>query len=120
MNKNLHNQTKPNAKPLLPADGPSYAQTMTRSVEINDAGNSLPELATEVLAGQEVILSQNGNPVMKLVALSPDERQTRGVKKHYRKLGTGAKFLEDFDWEQWEQSDKDLERVWKKFGYMSK
>ncbi len=119
MNKNIQSHKKPNAELLFEATRASYAQTMARSVDINDAGNSLPKLANEVLAGQEVIFSQNGMPVMKLVALSPDEVEARGAKKPYRKLGAGAKFLEDFDWEQWEQSDKDLERVWKKFGHMS-
>jgi antitoxin (DNA-binding transcriptional repressor) of toxin-antitoxin stability system len=92
---------------------------MTRSVDLRDAAKSFAVLAEEALAGEEIIFSQDGRPVMKLVALSPDEVEARGAKKPYRKLGAGAKFLEDFDWEQWEQSDKDLERVWKKFGHMS-
>jgi antitoxin (DNA-binding transcriptional repressor) of toxin-antitoxin stability system len=119
MNKNIQSPKKPKAELLLATNAPSYAQTMTRSVDLGDAAKSFAVLAEEALAGEEIIFSQDGKPVMKLVALSPDEVEARGAKKPYRKLGAGAKFLEDFDWEQWEQSDKDLERVWKKFGHMS-
>jgi hypothetical protein len=55
---------------------------------------------------------------MKLVSLRAEEIQAPRVNGEYRKLGEGAIFLEDFDWDQWEESDKDMERIWKKFGYM--
>jgi antitoxin (DNA-binding transcriptional repressor) of toxin-antitoxin stability system len=87
-------------------------------VDINDSANSLPKLADEVLSGQEVIFSRDGKPVMKLVSLRAEEIQAPRVNCEYRKLGEGAIFLEDFDWDQWEESDKDMERIWKKFGYM--
>ena len=100
------------------AASPSYAQTMARSVDLSEAARNFAALAEEVLAGQEVILSKAGKPVIKLVALGSDEIEITGAKESYRKLGAGAKFLENFDWDKWEESDGDLERVWKKLGYM--
>jgi antitoxin (DNA-binding transcriptional repressor) of toxin-antitoxin stability system len=118
MKKNSLTQEKLNSELLSLSISQAYAQDMTRSVDINDSANSLPKLADEVLSGQEVIFSRDGKPVMKLVSLDSEEMQAARLKGHYRKLGEGAKFLEDFDWDQWEQSDRDMERVWKKFGYM--
>lgn len=118
MNKNSLTQKKLSSELLSRPHAQAYAQVMTRSVDINDSANSLPNLADEVLSGQEVIFLRDGKPVMKLVSLKAEEIQAPRVKGHYRKLGEGAKFLEDFDWGRWEESDKDMERVWKKFGYM--
>jgi antitoxin (DNA-binding transcriptional repressor) of toxin-antitoxin stability system len=118
MNKNFLTQKKIRSELLSLSISQAYAQDMTRSVDINDLANSLPKLADEVLSGQEVIFSRDGKPVMKLVSLKAEGIQAPRVKGHYRKLGEGAKFLEDFDWDQWEESDKDMQRVWKKFGYM--
>jgi antitoxin (DNA-binding transcriptional repressor) of toxin-antitoxin stability system len=118
MNKKSLNGKETSTALLSLATSSSYAQTMARFVDINEAGTSLPDLAEEVLAGQEVIFSRDGKPVMKLVSLSAEELQSPDVEGHYRKLGEGAKFLEDFDWDQWEESDRDMERVWKKLGYM--
>jgi antitoxin (DNA-binding transcriptional repressor) of toxin-antitoxin stability system len=91
---------------------------MARSVDINNPANSFPKLAAEVLSGQEVVFSRDGKPVMKLVPLNAEEINSPRADGHYRKLGEGAKFLEDFDWERWEKSDRAMERIWKKFGYM--
>ena len=118
MKKNSLTQEKLNSELLSLSISQAYAQVMTRSVDINDSANSLPKLADEVLSGQEVIFSRDGKPVMKLVSINAEEMQAPSSKGHYRKLGEGAKFLEDFDWDQWEKSDRDMERVWKKFGYM--
>jgi antitoxin (DNA-binding transcriptional repressor) of toxin-antitoxin stability system len=118
MKKNSLTPKKLSSELLSLSISQAYAQVMTRSVDINDSANSLPKLADEVLSGQEVIFSRDGKPVMKLVSLNAEEIQSPRLKGHYRKLGEGAKFLEDFDWDQWEQSDRDMERVWKKFGYM--
>lgn len=118
MNKNSLTHKKLSSELLSGPNAQAYAQVMTRSVDINDSANSLPKLADEVLSGQEVIFSRNGKPVMKLVSLKAEEIQAPRVNGEYRKLGQGAKFLEDFDWDQWEKSDRDMERVWKKFGYM--
>jgi antitoxin (DNA-binding transcriptional repressor) of toxin-antitoxin stability system len=118
MKKNSLTPKKLSSELLSLSISQAYAQVMTRSVDINDSANSLPKLADEVLSGQEVIFSRDGKPVMKLVSLNAEEMQTPRLGGHYRKLGEGAKFLENFDWDQWEQSDRDMERVWKKFGYM--
>jgi antitoxin (DNA-binding transcriptional repressor) of toxin-antitoxin stability system len=118
MKKNSLRQEKLSSELLSLCISQAYAQDMTRSVDINDSANSLPKLADEVLSGQEVIFSRDGKPVMKLVSINAEEMQAPSSKGHYRKLGEGAKFLEDFDWDQWEKSDRDMERVWKKFGYM--
>ena len=118
MNKNSLTQQELGSELLSIPNEQVYAQVMTRSVDINDSANSLPKLADEVLSGQEVIFSRDGKPVMKLVSVNAEEMQSPRLEGHYRKLGEGAKFLEDFDWDQWEKSDRDMERVWKKFGYM--
>jgi len=118
MNKNSLTHKKLSSELLSGPNTQAYAQVMTRSVDINDSANSLPKLADEVLSGQEVIFSRDGKPVMKLVSLRAEEIQAPRVNGEYRKLGEGAIFLEDFDWDQWEESDKDMERIWKNFGYM--
>lgn len=118
MKKNSLTQEKLSSELLSLSNSKAYAQDMARSVDINDSANSLPKLAAEVLSGHEVVFSQDGKPVMKLVPLNSEEIEYPRVDGHYRKLGEGAKFLEDFDWESWEKSDRAMERIWKKFGYM--
>jgi prevent-host-death family protein len=112
-------KTKTPSTELLSAEtAPSYAESMIRTVNISDAKANLSKLADEVSSGDEVIVSRSGKPVMKLVSLNAQDMQSPRPNGHYRKLGAGAIFLEDFDWDLWDESDRDMERIWKKFGYM--
>jgi prevent-host-death family protein len=91
---------------------------MTRTVNISDAKANLSKLADEVSSGEEVIVSRAGKPVMKLVALSALEIEAAKPKVFDRKLGYGRKYAPDFTWEQWEESERQMEKVWRKFGYI--
>lgn len=104
---------------LLSAEqAPSYAKSMTRTVKISDAKANLSKLADEVSSGEEVIVSRAGKPVMKLVALTSLEIEAAKPKVFDRKLGYGRKFAPDFTWEQWEESEREMEKMWRKFGYI--
>lgn len=104
---------------LLPAaKAPSYAKAMTRTVNISEAKANLSKLADDVASGEEVIVSRSGKPLMKWIALNPEELEAAKTKPHYRKLGPDAKYLENFDWEQWDRLDDEMRIIWRKFGYM--
>ena len=103
---------------LSAAHAPSYAKNMTRTVNISDAKANLSKLADEVCSGEEVIVSRAGKPLMKLVALSAQEIEAAKPKVFDRKLGYGRKFAPDFTWEQWEESERAMEEMWRKFGYI--
>lgn len=91
---------------------------MTRTVNISDAKANLSKLADDVSSGEEVIVSRAGKPVMKLVALTALELEAARPKVINRKLGYGRKFAPDFTWEQWEESERDMEDMWRKFGHI--
>ena len=118
MNKNLLNEVIPGFELLSAATGPSYAEGMTRTVNISDAKANLSKLADEVASGDEVIVSRAGKPVMKLVALTDQELQAAKPKVMNRKLGSGRKHAPDFTWEQWEESERWMKEIWRKFGYI--
>ena len=103
---------------LFAAFTPSYAEAMIRTVNISDAKANLSKLADEVASGDQVIVSKAGKPVMKLVALTEQELQAGKPKVMNRKLGSGRKHAPDFTWEQWEESERWMEEIWRKFGYM--
>ena len=103
---------------LSVAQAPSYAKAMKRTVSISQAKANLSKLADDVASGEEVIVSRSGTPVMKWIALNPEELEAAKTKPHYRKLGPDAKYLENFDWEQWDRLDDEMHNIWRKFGYM--
>jgi prevent-host-death family protein len=103
---------------LFAAFTPSYAEAMIRTVNISDAKANLSKLADEVASGDQVIVSKAGKPVMKLVALTEQELQAGKPKVMNRKLGSGRKHAPDFTWEQWEESERWMEEIWRKFGYI--
>jgi prevent-host-death family protein len=103
---------------LSAAEAPSYAKAMTRTVKISEAKLTLSKLADEVSSGEEVIVSRAGKPVMKLVAVTALELEGANPKAKNRKLGYGRKYAPDFTWEQWEESERDMEEMWRKFGYI--
>lgn len=118
MNKKSLSKTESLGALLSLATSPSYAQNMTRTVNISDAKTNLSKLADEVASGEEVIVSRAGKPVMKLVALTEQELQAARPKVMNRKLGYGRKYAPDFTWEQWEESERDMEKMWREFGYI--
>jgi antitoxin (DNA-binding transcriptional repressor) of toxin-antitoxin stability system len=103
---------------LSAAEAPSYAKAMTRTVKISEAKVTLSKLADEVSLGKEVIVSRAGKPVMKLVAVTALELEAANPKAKNRKLGYGRKYAPDFTWEQWEESEREMEKIWRKFGYI--
>ena len=118
MNKNFLNEETPVLELLSAATAPSYAEVMIRTVNISDAKANLSKLADEVASGDEVIVSRAGKPVIKLVALTEQELQAAKPKVMNRKLGSGRKHAPDFTWEQWEESERWMEEIWRKFGYI--
>jgi prevent-host-death family protein len=118
MNENLLNKEIPVLELLSAATAPSYAESMIRTVNISDAKANLSKLADEVASGDQVIVSKAGKPVMKLVALTEQELQAGKPEVMNRKLGSGRKHAPDFTWEQWEESERWMEEIWRKFGYI--
>lgn len=100
------------------ATSPSYAQTMTRTVNISEAKANLSKLAEEVSSGEEIIVSRSGEPLIKMVALTAAEKKAVMAKKLPRDIWVTAKYFEGFDWEAWEQLDEEMNAIWRKFGYM--
>lgn len=96
----------------------SYAQGMARTVNISEAKANLSKLAEEVSSGEEVIVSRSGEPLIKMVALTAEEKKAAKAKKLPRDLWVTAKYFEGFDWEAWEQLDEEMNAIWRKFGYM--
>jgi prevent-host-death family protein len=103
---------------LSMATSPSYAQTMTRTVNISEAKANLSKLADEVASGEEVIVSRAGKPVMKIVPLTPQEIEAFRPQRSNRLLGKYAEEFKDFDWEEWDRLDEEVHKIWRKFGYM--
>lgn len=103
---------------MLEAIASSYAQNMARSVDIVEAEKSLSKLADEVASGQEITVSKDGLPIMKLVPLTVSAAKSLSSGKREFKLGYAREHLKDFSWEEWEQSEMELERIFKHFGHM--
>jgi prevent-host-death family protein len=117
---NTVSQNLKTSSPLLlsASNTPSYAEAMIRTVNISEAKANLSKLAEDVSLGEEIIVSRSGEPLMKLVALTPDEKQAAQAKKLLRDLWLTAKYFEGFDWEEWDRLDEEVQDIWRKFGYM--
>ena len=99
--------------PLLSLEtSSSYAQTMARSVDLSEAGKNFAALAEEVIAGHEVILSNAGKPVIRLVPIEP---VPSGQVPTDRKLGFAADLLTDFSWEEWEASHEEFRKLFRDY-----
>jgi antitoxin (DNA-binding transcriptional repressor) of toxin-antitoxin stability system len=118
MTKNSLTQNIAGPELLSRANVEVYAQDMTRTVKISEAKVTLSKLADEVSSGEEVIVSRAGIPVMKLVAVTAMELDAANTKAKNRKLGYGRKYAPDFTWEQWEESEREMEKIWRQFGYI--
>ena len=65
---------------------------MTQTVSVDEAQNKLQELLAQALAGHEVIITERGKPVARLVPVAPSK------KKRVAGLNRGTIWTsEDFD-----------------------
>ena len=66
---------------------------MTQTVSVDEARDKLPDLLAQAMAGNEVIITEHGTPVARLVAVV-----TQHKKKRVAGLNRGAiSVSEDFD-----------------------
>jgi antitoxin (DNA-binding transcriptional repressor) of toxin-antitoxin stability system len=118
MKKNFLVATKSASEPLLANSTRSYAGIMARSVDINEVGSRLPELADCVLSGEEVLFSKNGKDFLQLVPVAGADAKSQGLGIVGLNLGCGIPFAPDFTWEQWEESEKEMEKIWRQHGHL--
>lgn len=93
----------------------SYAQTMKKTVDIVEAASSLPTLVSDALAGQDVILSKDGEGLVQLVPLVSESLNPHEHYQGKQELGFAAKYLIDFDWNEWEASHEEFRRLFKDY-----
>ncbi len=63
-----------------------------QNIDINEAKRRLPELIEQASSGDEVIITESGEPIVKLVAIAK--------RKHQRHFGSARgliKMADDFD-----------------------
>jgi prevent-host-death family protein len=78
---------------------------MERLVNMHEAKSSLSALVAQVQDGEEIIIARAGKPVARIVAYSePFTRQRFGAL-------TGV--IPYISAEDWAQSDRDMEEVWR-------
>ena len=112
MNKNILKSKKLAPELLSGAETSSYAQVMIRSVDISEAGANLPQLAQEVAAGEEIIVTHSGKSLMKLVPIDSEPSDSEPID---RKLGFAADLLTDFSWEEWEASHEEFRKLFRDY-----
>lgn len=62
------------------------------NVDIVKAENCLPELIAQSVGGKEIVITRNGQPLVKLVALTE-----RKIKRHFGSAKGLIKISDDFD-----------------------
>lgn len=62
------------------------------NIDIVKAGDCLPELVAQSIGGEEVVITRNGEPVVKLVAVTGQKR-----KRHFGSAKGMIKISDDFD-----------------------
>ena len=96
LTKNLTNLVKP---PIL---------ARMKQVSLYEAKTHLSKLVEEAAAGEEIVISKNGKPMARLVALTP-------AKVTPRRLGLWDEQSKHIDWEKWDRdfkaADKEIERL---------
>ena len=112
MNKNSLTQKKLSAELLSGPNAQAYAQVMTRSVDISEAGANLPQLAQEVAAGEEIVVTHSGKSIMKLVPMDSEPSESERID---RKLGFAADLLTDFSWDEWEASHEEFRKLFRDY-----
>ena len=78
---------------------------MTHTVNMHEAKSTLSRLVRLVREGDEVILASAGTPVAKIVAYDPESTPSM--------LGALKGVIPDISVEEWEETDKAIEHVWK-------
>jgi antitoxin (DNA-binding transcriptional repressor) of toxin-antitoxin stability system len=112
MNKNSLTQKKLSSELLSISNTQAYAQVMTRSVDISEAGANLPQLAQEVAAGEEIVVTHSGKSLMKLVPVDSEPSEAEPID---RKLGFAADLLTDFSWDEWEASHEEFRKLFRDY-----
>ena len=112
MNKNILKSKKPAPELLSGAETSSYAHLMTRSVDLSEVGANLPQLAQEVAAGEEIVVTHSGKSLMKLVPIDSESSDSEPID---RKLGFAADLLTDFSWEEWEASHEEFRKLFRDY-----
>lgn len=77
---------------------------MSKQVNMYEAKTHFSKLAEEVEAGAEIIVARSGRPVLKLVRIEEP--------KVNRKLGWASDIAKDFDWDAWDELDKEVAKMW--------
>jgi len=54
---------------------------MTRTVNIDEAKNHLAELVDQSVAGTEVIITEKGKAVARLIGIPPEKRRVAGLNR---------------------------------------
>ena len=77
---------------------------MSKQVNMYEAKTHFSKLAEEVEAGAEIIVARSGKPVLKLVRIEEP--------KVHRQLGWASKEGKNFDWDAWDELDKQVAKMW--------
>jgi prevent-host-death family protein len=83
------------------------AATMIEIVNMHQAKTSLSRLVERALAGEEILIARNGEPLVKLVPV-PKERKPRVPGRYKGKIGIAPDCFEPMSGEEldlWEKSD---------------
>jgi prevent-host-death family protein len=90
---------------------------MARQIDVEKAKAQFARLVAAAAKGEEIILSKDGKPMARLVAIPPEASEKK--KRGKRKLGQWAKLLTpeqradvgSEDWERrWREADEDIAR----------
>ncbi len=73
---------------------------MTQTVSVDEAKKQLPELLEQALAGNEVIITDHGQPSARLVPIAPAQKK-RVAGLHRGKIRTSEDFDEPLPDEFW-------------------
>ena len=67
------------------------------NVDIMQAGDSLPELIAQSIEGKEIVISQSGKPLVKLVALNGQKLSGQKRKRRFGSAKGLIRMSDDFD-----------------------
>ena len=73
---------------------------MAKTVNVHEAKTHFSKLLQEVEAGEDIVVARAGKPVAKLIPVSSEPAG--------RTLGVGLRYIKDFDWETWDELDKEV------------
>jgi len=64
-----------------------------KTIDVNQAKKNLPELIKQTISGDEIVITQGGKPIVKLVALAEPNRK----KRQFGSARGLIKMADDFD-----------------------